>query len=289
MEMLQMRIKMRLYFLFTFIMIILCCVLPIYTQEFPVEYITALPDAAMTREVPDAHAYIVEQHNSMCVAVAVTRAGEKMLEYYGKHDENYVTAWTHHSGRNVADKYTEDQVGMYGSDAALAIETIGFLPASMLQGHEKNEWNSDKISKLGWDDNWDTVFERYKDKTDKYPIAQPRNVNEIVLCLTKGLPVLFLSSAQWRVISCRNVDGQGHNRMEFATTQYNTKGAHVVCLRDYFTLPYFKDGRGYPMEYCNLVNSHGDAIQPLKTIWLDIVQRDDKFSCFVILPAKGTK
>jgi hypothetical protein len=255
--------------------------------EFPTEQIAALPDVAMTSEVPESHAYKIEQHNGMCIACAVNRAGEKMLEFQGKPDENYVIAWTHFAGRNVETNYTEDQLGVYGSDAALAIERIGFLPASALEGIDKNLWNNDKVSKLDYsEETWNEFYNKYKDKSHKYPVAFPNNVNQIVLCLSKGLPVLFLSSAQWRVISWRNADGRGNNRLEFATTQYNTKEAHVVCLRDYFTLPFYKDGKPYPMEYCNLVNSHGDDIKPLKTIWLDTVQRDSKFSCFVILPQK---
>jgi hypothetical protein len=254
-------------------------------QEFPVEYIKSLPDAPSTSTVPDAHAYVIENHNGMCVACAVTRGGEKMLEYHGDKKETYVIAWTHFAGRNVETSYTADQIGVYGSDAALAIERIGFLPSSALTGIDKNLWMSKPVSKLErTESDWNDFYNKYKDQAHKYPVAYPTSVNEIVLCLSKGLPVLFLSSAQWRVTSWRNVDGKGHNRMEFATTQYNTKEAHVVCLRDYFSLPYFKDGKSYPMEYCNLINSHGERPAPLKLAWLDWIQEDHSFSCFVILP-----
>jgi hypothetical protein len=257
---------------------------PVYGEEFPTQYVESLPDAPLSQEIPESHNYKIEQHNQMCVACAATRGGEKMLELEGKKNECYVIAWTHFAGRNVETAYSDDEIGMYGSDAALAIELIGFLPASELTGVDKNLWNADKVSKLEYEDKWDEFYEKYKDKTHKYPIAHPTNVNDIALCLSKGLPVLFLSSAQWRLISWRNVDGKGHNRMEFATTQYNTKEAHVVCLRDYFTLPYFKDGQSYPMEYCNLINSHGELPSPMKLVWLDYIQADNKFSCFVILP-----
>jgi hypothetical protein len=59
---------------------------------------------------------------------------------------------------------------------------------------------------------------------------------------------------------------------------------HVVVLRDYFTLPVVKDGVEYPVEYCNLINSWGEPPLPLKMIWLDLIQKDNVFSCFVILP-----
>jgi hypothetical protein len=131
---------------------------------------------------------------------------------------------------------------------------------------------------------WKFLFEKYKDKTDKYPVVCPTSVNEIALCLRKGLPVLFLSSARWKPIKIRDVDGKGSTRTEFGTTQYNTDEAHVVCLRDYYTLPVVKDGKEYPVEYCNLINSHGEPPLPLKLIWLDLIQKDNKFSCFVILP-----
>jgi hypothetical protein len=258
---------------------------PAYGDEtFPKQYIESLPDAVMSPEIPETHDYKIENHNAMCVACAVTRAGEKILELNGKPDENYVIAWTHFAGRNVSTQYSDEMIGVYGSDAALSIELIGFLPASALEGVDKNLWNADKVSKLEYEDKWDEFYEKYKDKTHKYSIAYPTNVNEIALCLSKGLPVLFLSSAQWRLIQWRNVDGNGNNRYEFATTQYNTKESHVVTLRDYFTLPYYKDGKGYPMEYTNLVNSHGEKPSPLKMIWLDKIQADNKFSCFVILP-----
>jgi hypothetical protein len=254
-------------------------------QDFPIEYIKSLPNASITREVPEQHAYLIEQHNGMCVACAVTRAGEKMLEFEGRNNENYVIAWTHFSGRNIGNEYPKELIGMFGSDAALAIREIGFLPASALEGVEKNLWNTDPVSKLDYtEETWKDLYEKYKDKTDKYPITYPRNVNELALCLSKGLPVLFLSSAQWRLVQMRNVDGRGNNRFEFATTQYNTKEAHVVCLRDYFTLPYYKEDKPYPIEYCNLINSHGEKPSPLKLFWLDKIQADNKFSCFVILP-----
>jgi hypothetical protein len=257
----------------------------IVTNGFPTEYVKSLPDKPMTSEVPEPHNYKLEQHNSMCVACAVTWAGEKMLELNGKPDERYVIAWTHFAGRNVETNYSNDMIGMYGSDAALAIEQIGFLPASALEGVDRNLWNADNVSKLEYtEETWESFYNKYKNKAEKYPIAYPTNVNEIALCLSKGLPVLFLSSAQWRLVQMKNVDGQGHNRFEFATTQYNTKEAHVVCLRDYFTLPYYKDGKPYPMEYCNLINSHGELPSPLKLFWLDKIQADNKFSCFVILP-----
>jgi hypothetical protein len=258
-----------------------------FGQSFPVEYIATLPNVPMSGEVPEAHRYKIENHNAMCVACATTQAGEKMLELQGKNNEHYVIAWTHFTGRNVKKSYTKEQIGMYGSDAALAIEQAGFLPASALEGVDKNLWVNDKVSKLDYtEDTWLEFYEKYKDKTDKYPIAYPRNVNEIALCLSKGLPILFLSSAQWRLVQMRNVDGKGNNRFEFATTQYNTKEAHVVCLRDYFTLPYYKDEKAYPIEYTNLINSHGEFPSPLKMIWLDKIQADNKFSCFVILPPK---
>jgi hypothetical protein len=262
--------------------------LPVFAQEFPVDYLRSLPDAPETSKIPESHNYKLEQHNGMCVGCAVTQAGEKMLEFYGTPDERYVIAWTHFAGRNVKTTYTDEMIGLYGSDAALAIELIGFLPASKLEGVEKNLWNADPVSKLDVED-WESFYNKYKDKADKYPIAHPRNINEVALCLAKGLPVLFLSSAQWRLISWKNVDGKGNNRMEFATTQYNTKEAHVVCLRDYFTLPYYKDNKPYPMEYCNLVNSHGEYPSPLKLLWLDKIQADSKFSCFVILPKEYGK
>jgi hypothetical protein len=258
-------------------------------QDFPTEYINSLPDKR-TSDIPEAHAYVIEQHNGMCVACAVTRAGEKMLELKGNNTENYVIAWTHFAGRNVETNYSDEQIGVYGSDAALAIEQIGFLPASALTGVDKNLWRADKVSKLDLkESDWELFYEVYKDKAHKYPVAYPESVNDIALCLLKGLPVLFLSSAQWRLTSWRNADGKGNNRMEFATTQYNTKEAHVVCLRDYFSLPYYKDGKAYPTEYCNLINSHGEKPAPLKLIWLDKIQQDSKFSCFVILPSRNIK
>jgi hypothetical protein len=272
------------------ILVLLFFVSVSFGQDFPVEYIKSLPNAPETSKIPDSHDYTIENHNAMCVACAVIRAGEKMLELDGKPNEQYVIAWTHFSGRNVETNYADDMIGMYGSDAALAIELIGFLPASALEGVEKNLWNADRVSKLEYtEETWEDLYEKYKNKADKYPVAYPTNVNEIALCLSKGLPVLFLSSAQWRLVQIRNVDGRGNNRFEFATTQYNTKEAHVVCLRDYFTLPYYKDGKAYPMEYCNLVNSHGEKPSPLKMIWLDKIQADNKFSCFVILPKKYKK
>jgi hypothetical protein len=270
------------------ILILLLFVSGLFAQEFPFDYIKSLPDATQTNKIPESHYYKIENHNAMCVACAVTCAGEKMLELEGKHNENYVIAWTQFSGRNIKTTYADNLIGMYGSDAALAIELIGFLPASALEGVEKNLWTADKVSKLDIED-WDIFYEKYKDKAHKYPVAHPRNVNELALCLAKGLPVLFLSSAQWRLISWKNVDGRGNNRMEFATTQYNTKEAHVVCLRDYFLLPYYKDEKGYPMEYCNLINSHGEYPSPLKLMWLDKIQADNKFSCFVILPKEYKK
>jgi hypothetical protein len=257
----------------------------IETTGFPTEYVKSLPDAPMKGEVPEQHTYKLEQHNAMCVACAIIRGGETMLELEGRSNENYVIAWSHFAGRNVSTNYSDDLIGIYGSDAALAIEQIGFLPASALEGVDKNLWNADRVSKLEYtEETWESFYNKYKDKAEKYPIAYPTNVNEIALCLSKGLPVLFLSSAQWKLISWRNVDGKGNNRFEFATTQYNTTEAHVVCLRDYYTLPYFKDGKSYPMEYCNLINSHGELPSPLKLFWLDKIQADNKFSCFVILP-----
>ncbi|MDR0336088.1 MAG: hypothetical protein LBI18_03260 [Planctomycetaceae bacterium] len=276
--------KTILYFILFWLVIFVAAS---FGQECLIDYVKSLPDAPMSSEVPESHRYKIENHNGMCVACAVTQAGEKMLEYHGKPNECYVIAWTHFAGRNIETKYTKDQIGMYGSDAALAIEQIGFLPASVLEGVDKNIWNNDKVSKLDYQESdWEFFYNKYKHKADKYPVAFPTNVNEIALCLSKGLPVLFLSSAQWKLISWRNVDGKGSNRFEFATTQYNTKEAHVVCLRDYFTLPYHKDDKSYPMEYCNLVNSHGEFPSPLKMIWLDKIQNDHKFSCFVILPKK---
>jgi hypothetical protein len=259
----------------------------VFGQDFPTAYIATLPDVPMTSEVPKSHAYKIEQHNGMCVACAVNRAGEKMLELQGKPDEQYVIAWTHFAGRSTRTNYSKEQIGIYGSDAALAIEQFGFLPASALEGVDKNLWNNDRVSKLEYtEETWIDFYVKYKDRTHKYPIGYPTNINQVALCLSKGLPVLFLSSAQWRLVQMKNVDGQGTNRFEFATTQYNTKEAHVVCLRDYFTLPFYKDGKAYPMEYCNLINSHGEKPSPLKMIWLDQIQADNKFSCFVILPQK---
>ncbi len=256
-----------------------------FAQDFPLKYIEGLPDN-QTKDVPVSHAYILKQHNSMCVACAVTRAGERMLEYDGFPDARYVVAWTHNAGRNIANNYKSDEIGVYGSDAALAISAVGFLRWDALSPYEQRELKANPLTQFDWggEQGWKFLFDKYKEKTDKYPIVCPTNVNEIALCLRKGLPVLFLSSAQWKPIKMRDVDGKGGTRLEFGTTQYNTDGAHVVCLRDYYTLPIVKDGKEYPVEYCNLINSHGEPPLPLKLIWLDLIQKDNKFSCFVILP-----
>ena len=74
----------------------------VFGQGFPKEYIEGLPDRK-TSEVPPAHAYILEQHASMCVATAVIRAGERMLELDGFPKARYVVSWTHFSGRNISD------------------------------------------------------------------------------------------------------------------------------------------------------------------------------------------
>ena len=260
-----------------------------FAQEFPLKYIEGLPDK-QTKDVPVSHAYVLEQHSSMCVACAVTRAGERMLEYDGNTDARYVVAWTHYAGRNVVTEYKDNEVGIYGSDAALAISQIGFLRWDVLAPFEQRQLDAKPLEEFDWggEDQWRFVFAKYKDKTDKYPVVCPTNVNEIALCLRKGLPVLFLSSARWKSINMRDVDGKGGDRIEFGTTQYNTKDAHVVCLRDYYTLPVVKDGKEYPVEYCNLINSHGEPPLPLKLIWLDWIQLDNKFSCFVILPKTYT-
>jgi len=254
-------------------------------QGFPKEYIEGLPDRK-TSEVPPAHAYILEQHARMCVATAVIRAGERMLELDGFPETRYVVSWTHFSGRNISDVYSEEDIGMYGSDAALAISEIGFLRWDSLPPYMQRQLEADPLAKFDWDapGGWKSMYEQYKDKTDKYPIAEPTNVNEIALCLRKGLPVLFISSARWRPVRIRDVDDKGGTRLEFGTTQFNTHEFHVVCLRDYFTLPVYKDGQEYPVEYCNLINSHGEPPLPLKMVWLDWIQQDHVFSCFVILP-----
>jgi len=222
----------------------------------------------------------------MCIACAVTRAGERMLEYEGNTESRYVVAWTHFAGLNIELEYDPSKISEYGSDAALAISEIGFLRWESLSPYEQRQLRENPLSKLGWDNVavWREAFARYKDKTDRYPIAVPTNINEIALSLQKGLPVLFLSSARWRPLLMRDADGRGNSRLEFGTTQYNTSEFHVVCLRDYFTLPVFRNGKEYPVEYCNLINSHGEPPLPLKMIWLDHIQNDNVFSCFVILP-----
>jgi len=257
-----------------------------FYEDFPLKYVESLPDK-LTQDVPAAHAYILEQHNHMCVACAITRAGERMLEYHGKPDTRYVVAWTHISGRNVAREYKHDEIGMYGSDAALAISKIGFLRWDALEPHEQRILQTDPLNQFDWgngEDGWKFIYAKYKDKTDKYPVAVPTNVNEIALCLQKGLPVLFVSSARWKSIKIS--DGKAGFRTEFGTTQYNVDEQHVVVLRDYFTLPAIKDGKELPVEYCNLINSHGEPPLPLKMIWLDWIQKDNIFSCFTILPQK---
>jgi len=254
-------------------------------QDFPLAYIEGLPDKR-TDAVPPAHAYILEQHNRMCVATAVTRAGERMLEYDGDMESRYIVAWTHNAGRNVANEYKPGEIGMYGSDAALAIAEIGFLRWNVLPQYMQRELKGNPLTQFDWGDGsqWKTLYKKYDNVTDKYPVAEPTNTNEIALCLRKGLPVLFISSAKWKPIRIQNVDGKGGSRLECGTTQFNTTEAHVVCLRDYFTLPLVKDGNEYPVEYCHLINSHGEPPLPLKLIWLDWIQKDNKFTCFTILP-----
>ena len=221
-------LRLLLFLFFSFIAVLLPA------QDFPLKYIESLPDK-QTQEVPEAHAYVLEQHESMCVACAVTRAGERMLEYEGNNDARYVVAWTHYAGRNVVAEYKDNEVGVYGSDAALAISQIGFLRRDALSPFEQRQISTNPLTQFDWggESQWKFLFTKYKDKTDKYPVACPENVNEIALCLRKGLPVLFLSSARWKPIVIRDVDGEGGTRTEFGTTQYNTTEAHVVCLRDY--------------------------------------------------------
>ncbi len=199
-----------------------------FAQDFPLKYIEGLPDN-QTKDVPVSHAYILKQHNSMCVACAVTRAGERMLEYDGFPDARYVVAWTHNAGRNIANNYKSDEIGVYGSDAALAISAVGFLRWDALSPYEQRELKANPLTQFDWggEQGWKFLFDKYKEKTDKYPIVCPTNVNEIALCLRKGLPVLFLSSAQWKPIKMRDVDGKGGTRLEFGTTQY---GRSTRCL-----------------------------------------------------------
>jgi hypothetical protein len=182
-------------------------------QDFPLKYIESLPDN-MTNEVPPAHAYVLEQHGSMCVATAITRAGERMLEYEGDKEARYVVAWTHISGRNVEREYKPDEIGVYGSDAALAISRIGFLRWDALPPYEQRQLKADPLEHFDWGGElgWKQLYEKYKDKTDKYPVAVPNNINEIALCLRKGLPVCFISSAKWKPIRIRDVDGKDGTR-----------------------------------------------------------------------------
>ena len=181
----------------------------VFAAEFPLAYVESLPDR-MTKDVPPAHAYVLEQHAAMCVACAVTRAGERMLELDGFPEARHIVAWTHYAGRNVEREYKPDEIGVYGSDAALAVSEIGFLRWDALSPYEQRELESNPLTQFDWggETHWKFVYEKYKDKTDKYPIAEPTNVNEIALCLRKGLPVLFISSARWRPVRIRDIDGQ---------------------------------------------------------------------------------
>ncbi|MDR1270625.1 MAG: hypothetical protein LBK82_13975 [Planctomycetaceae bacterium] len=262
---------MRIFFVIIFLF---CSIITAQEQnDFPTAYLESLPDKPLSDVIPETHDYIYIQHDSTCVACAVARAGEKISEFEGKNETRYVVAWTHASGRRVDQMYNSDEVGMYGSDAALAIEKFGFLPASELDKTDYNKWYGKQSDKLGWDedDEWWKVFAKYRNKTDKYPVAIPNNINDVQLCLRKGLPVLFVSTAKWRPAIMRQT-----GRREYITTQFGENGAHVVTLRDYFSFD--------ETEYCNLINSHGERHAPLKLIWLDWIQADYNFSCFVILP-----
>jgi len=254
-------------------------------QVLPLSQVEALPDR-MTKEVPPAHSYVLKQHGNMCVATAVIRGGERMLELKGYPEKRYVVAWTHFSGEPVRITPEADKVGMYGSDVAYAISNIGFLRWCALPEEMQKKLELNPLETFGWEDplTWARDFERFKDKTDKFAIVEPTNMNEIALCLQKGLPVLFISTARWRPVTMRNADGLGNDRVEFATTQFNTNEFHVVCLHGYYTLPIWRDGQEFPVEYTNLINSWGEEPHPLKMIWLDWVQQDRAFSCFAIFP-----